>query len=69
MQVMNRDTLRTLAAANDLTIPEERLELVLREYESLMQTLRELNALQLPAEAEPAATFSLAPPPLSSGRR
>ncbi len=69
MQVMNRDTLRTLAAANGLTIPEERLELVLREYESLMQTLRALNALQLPAEAEPADTFSLAPPPLSSGRR
>jgi hypothetical protein len=69
MQAMTRDHLKALAAANGLTITDERLDLVLREYLSLMQTLQELNTLQLPSEAEPADTFSLVPPALPSGGR
>ena len=69
MQAMNRDSLRALASANGLTIAEERLDLVLREYLNLMQTLQELNALELSSEAEPADIFALAPPALPSGGR
>jgi hypothetical protein len=52
-----RDFIRALAEANGLTIPDERLELVLRQYESLLRSLTELNKLQLPLEAEPAFVF------------
>jgi hypothetical protein len=51
------DFIRTLAQANGLTIPEERLELVLQQYESFLRSLHELNTLELPLEAEPALVF------------
>ena len=51
------DFIRTLAQANGLTIPEERLELVLQQYESFLRSLNELNTLELPLEAEPAFVF------------
>jgi hypothetical protein len=57
---MTKDFIRALAAANGLTIPEERLDLVLREYESFQRTTAELNTLPLAREAEPAVIFSLA---------
>ena len=65
---MTKDFIRTLAAANGLTIPEERLDLVLREYESFLRTLAEINTLPLARESEPAVIFSLGtqhalPPP------
>ena len=69
MQTMTRETLRILAAANGLRVPDERLNLLLREYESLMRSLAELNALPLPREAEPANVFSLAVPSASDGGR
>ena len=59
MQKMTRETVRTLAAANGLTIPNERLDLVLREYESLLRSLAELDVLPLAKEAEPASAPSL----------
>jgi hypothetical protein len=54
-----KDFIRALAEANGLTIPDERLDLVLRQYESLLRSLTELNKLQLPLEAEPAFVFGL----------
>jgi hypothetical protein len=69
MQVMDRDTLKTLAAANGLVIPDERLELVLREYQSLMQALRDLDALAVPREMEPSTLFTLIPPAVFPDRR
>jgi hypothetical protein len=54
-----KDFVRTLAAVNGIEIPEERLEPVLRQYESFMRTLEEINSLSLPAEIEPAFSFSL----------
>jgi hypothetical protein len=56
------DYIRTLAAATGLEIPEERLPLVLKEYESLLRTVAEIDSLPLPREAEPAAIVTLAPP-------
>ena len=58
-EAVTKEFIRTLAAANGLTIPEERLELVLRQYESFMRTLEEINLLPLPREAEPAIVYSL----------
>ena len=69
MQEMTRETLRILAAANNLRVSEERLDLVLREYESLLRSLAALDALPLPREAEPANVFSLPSAPPSDGRK
>lgn len=60
MQDPTIDLVRALAAANRLTIPQERLELVRREYAGLLQTMERLNSLPLPMEMEPA--FALLPP-------
>lgn len=67
--MMNRELLRALAAANGLTIPEERLDLVLREYDSLTRALAELDTLPLTREIEPAHIFPLAPPSPTPGSR
>lgn len=53
MQTVTPEFLKALAAANGLKIPDERVPLVLREYESLMRALAELNQLTLPREIEP----------------
>jgi hypothetical protein len=71
---MTRDTIRTLAAANGLTIPEERLDLVLEQYQSFLRTLAQIDTLDLPRETEPATTFGLPGPDStrpagSAGRR
>jgi Asp-tRNA(Asn)/Glu-tRNA(Gln) amidotransferase C subunit len=52
-----KELIRTLAEANGLAIPEERLELVLRQYESFLRSLDQINTLPLPLEAEPAIIF------------
>lgn len=61
MQELTNESIRTLAAANGLTIPEQRLDLVRRQYEGFLRTLAELNTLPLPREAEPAFFPPLAP--------
>lgn len=71
MQDVTTEFIRTLAAANGLEIPEDRLELVRRQYERFRRTLAEINALPLPRETEPAITYALVPPsgPLPDGGR
>ena len=59
---MTKEALKALAAANGLNIPEERLDVVLRQYQNLNRTLARLETLTLPREAEPAHVFPLAPP-------
>ena len=59
MAQATREFIRALAEANGLTIPEERLDLVLRQYENFLRSLNELNSLPLPLEAEPAFVFGL----------
>ena len=59
MSQPTKELIRELAAANGLTIPEGRLELVLRQYESFLRSLQEINSLPLPIEAEPAIVFAL----------
>jgi hypothetical protein len=54
MQELTPELIRTLATANGLAIPEERLELVLRQYESYLRTLHEIESIPLPPETEPS---------------
>jgi hypothetical protein len=56
---ITREFIRTLAAANGLTIPEERLEVVQRQYESYLRTLDEIQQLDLPRETEPSILYTL----------
>jgi hypothetical protein len=69
MQKMTRDTLRALVVSNNLRVSDDRLDALLREYESLMRSLATLEALPLPREAEPANALSLLSPSPSDGRR
>jgi len=70
VQQSTEDFIRTLAAANGIQIPEARLEPVLRQYDSFMRTLEEINSLPLPIESEPAFVFTLPlrPPAPATGR-
>lgn len=61
MQELTNEFIRTLAAANGITIPEERLDLVRRQYEGFLRNLAELDTLPLAREAEPAFFPSMAP--------
>jgi hypothetical protein len=56
---ITKEFIRTLAAANGLTIPEERLEVVQRQYESYLRALDELQQLELPREMEPSIVYTL----------
>jgi Asp-tRNA(Asn)/Glu-tRNA(Gln) amidotransferase C subunit len=64
MQEITREFIRTLAAANGITIPDERLEQVRRQYESFLRTLEEIDSVALPPETEPTTAFLLASPAL-----
>ena len=56
---ITKDFIRTLAAANGLTIPEERLEVVQRQYESYLRTLLEIQQIELERETEPSILYTL----------
>jgi hypothetical protein len=56
---ITKEFIRTLAAANGLTIPEERLEVVQRQYESYLRTLLEIQQLELERETEPSILYTL----------
>ncbi|MCZ6491480.1 MAG: DUF4089 domain-containing protein [Acidobacteria bacterium] len=53
------EMIRSLALANGLNIPEDRLEIVLEQYKAFLESVALLNAFPLDREAEPATTFSL----------
>jgi hypothetical protein len=62
MQGVTGEFIKTLAAANGIQLPDERVELVRRQYESLMRSLAVINSLPIPKETEPAIGHSLAAP-------
>lgn len=66
MQDVTKEFIRTLAAANGIAIPEERLDLVRVQYQGFIRSLAEINTLPLPGETEPSVTYSLAPPMVPS---
>jgi hypothetical protein len=57
---VDRNLIQALAEANGLTIPEERLDVVLRQYQSFLRTLERIDSVPLPKETEPAITYTLA---------
>jgi hypothetical protein len=64
--------IKALAEANGLTIPEDRLDAVLRQYQSFLRTIERMDAVALEKETEPAIDFSLesiAPPTGAAGER
>ncbi|HEY3227736.1 MAG TPA: hypothetical protein VGJ87_00865 [Roseiflexaceae bacterium] len=56
---LNREFIRALAQANGLVFPEERLEIVLRQYRNFLASLARLDSLKLDMAAEPDLVFSL----------
>lgn len=54
MQNVTNELIRMMAAADGITIPDERLELVRRQYEAFLQDMAEINTLPLAREAQPA---------------
>jgi len=56
---ITKDFVRSLAAANGLTIPEDRLDLVKRQYESFLRTLDDIQRLEVPRETEPSILYTL----------
>lgn len=59
--------IQNLAEANGLKIPPERLAAVLRQYQSYLRTLEQMDAVALERETEPAITFSNTLPSLLPG--
>ena len=56
---ITKEFIRSLAAANGLTIPEERLDVVQRQYESFLRALGEMQQLELPRETEPSILYTV----------
>jgi len=59
MAGITKEVLRSLALANGVEIPEERLEQVLKQYQSYLETLAQLDSLPLARESEPEIIYSL----------
>ena len=64
---VDRAFIKTLAEANGLTIPEDRLDAVLRQYQSFLRTIERMDAVAVEKETEPAIDFSLESITPSSG--
>ncbi len=56
---IDRAFIQTLAEANGLTIPDERLDLVLRQYESYLRALETIDSVDQERELEPVIDFSV----------
>ena len=51
--------IKNLSEANGLTLPEERLDVVLRQYQSFLRTIERIDGVRLEKEIEPAIDYSL----------
>ena len=56
---VDRNYIQALAEANGLRIPDDRLDVVLRQYQNFLRTLEQIDSVPLPKETEPAITFTL----------
>ena len=56
---VNTAVIRALAEANGISIPEDRLEIVLKQYQVYLGILNQLDSFLLDREAEPAVKFEL----------
>ena len=55
------ETIRALARVNGLEIPEDRLEIVLKDYLGFLELMKEVDSFPLDMAAEPITTLSLIP--------
>ena len=55
---ITREFIRTLALTQGVTLPENRLDAVLKQYQSFLQSLARMESLPLPREAEPEILFT-----------
>ena len=51
--------IRALAEANGISIPDDRLDIVLQQYQTYLELLNHLDTLLLSREAEPSVKFEL----------
>ena len=51
-------TIQAFAEANGISIPQDRLEMVLKQYQGFLRTLEQMDTVELARETEPAITFS-----------
>jgi hypothetical protein len=56
---VNEATIRALAEANGISIPENRLEIVLKQYKTYLELINQIDSFMLAREAEPAVKFEL----------
>ena len=59
MADVSKEMLKSLAAANGVELPDERLDAVLKQYKDYLNTLEKLDSLPLSREAEPEINYSL----------
>ena len=59
MADVDKALIQTLAEANGISIPEDRLEIVRKQYQTYLDILNQLEAFPLAQEAEPSLTFIL----------
>ena len=56
---VNAGMVRALAEANGISIPDDRLDIVLKQYQAYLDLLEQLDTFLLSREAEPAVKFEL----------
>jgi hypothetical protein len=59
MAEITKELLKSLALANGVDLPEERLDSVLKQYDDYLKILARLDSLPLASEAEPEIIYSL----------
>ena len=55
---ITKELIRTLAIAQGVNLPDERLDAVLRQYQNYLQSLARMESLPLSREAEPEILFT-----------
>ena len=56
---VTKETVKALAAANGVDIPDERIDAVFKQYQDYLKILARLDSLPLAREAEPEIIYSL----------
>jgi len=57
MAEVDKALIQTLAQASGISIPDDRLEVVLKQYRTYLGLLNQLESFTLKQEAEPSVTF------------
>jgi len=58
MAEITKDILKSLALANGVEIPDERLDAVLKQYEEYLKIIAQWDSLPLARESEPEIIYS-----------